>query len=88
MATDERSTGTPNHVYDAVSALTNILEAGAAYDQYIDDAQQADDQELADYFRGAQEEDRRRAEELKRLLNTRLAAQPREGSRELPGAVG
>lgn len=75
MANDERSTGTPNHVYDAVHALTKILEAGAVYDQYIDDAQQAGDQELADYFRGAQEEDRRRGEELKRLLNTRLVTQ-------------
>lgn len=75
MAGDERSTGTPNHVFDAVAALTNILEAGAVYEQYITDAEQAGDQELVDYFRNAQEEDRRRAEELKRLLNTRLVTQ-------------
>jgi len=72
---DERSTGTPNHVFDAVSALTNILEAGAVYQQYIEDAQQAGDQELVDFFSNAQEEDRRRAEDLKQLLNTRLVTQ-------------
>ncbi|HEV2768965.1 MAG TPA: hypothetical protein VGV40_02115 [Solirubrobacteraceae bacterium] len=62
-------------MFDAVAALTNILEAGAVYEQYITDAEQAGDQELVDYFRNAQEEDRRRAEELKRLLNTRLVTQ-------------
>lgn len=72
MATEERATGTPNHVYNAVRALSNMLEAGAMYETYISDAQQARDDELAGFFRDLQEEDRRRAEELKRLLNTRL----------------
>ena len=72
MATEERATGTPNHVYNAVAALSNILEAGAMYETYISDAEQAGDDELAAYFRESQQEDQRRAEELKQLLNTRL----------------
>lgn len=75
MAAEERATGTPNYVYDAVAALANILEAGAMYETYINDAQQAGDQELVDYFRQSQEEDQQRAEQLKRLLNTRLVTQ-------------
>ena len=72
MASEERATGTPNHVYSAVTALSNILEAGAQYETYINDAEQAGDDELAGFFREAQEEDQRRAEQLKQLLNTRL----------------
>lgn len=45
------------------------------YETYINDAQQAGDQELVDYFRQSQEEDQQRAEQLKRLLNTRLVTQ-------------
>ena len=41
MATEERATGAPNHVYNAVTALSNILEAGVRYDTYISDAEQA-----------------------------------------------
>ncbi len=74
MAMEERATGTPNHVYDAVSALHNLLEAGAAYGQYIDDAREAGDAELAELFERLQAEDQGRVEELKRLLDTRLVS--------------
>jgi len=39
MTTEERATGTPDHVYNAVRALSNILEAGAMYETYISDAE-------------------------------------------------
>ena len=72
MATEERATGTPNHIYDAVAALHNLLEAGTVYEQYISDAQAADDTELADLFERLQSEDQQRVEELKGLLGSRL----------------
>jgi rubrerythrin len=41
--------------------------------QYLKDAEQAGDQELASFFRDIQEEDRQRAERAKMLLRQRLS---------------
>lgn len=72
MAGEERVAGTPNAVYNAVAVLYNALQAGAQYNEYIADADREGDQEMADLFRRLQQEDSRRADELKKLLNTRL----------------
>ena len=74
MAEDQRATGTPNEVYDAVSILYHALESGATIEMYIDDAEAAGDQDLADFFRDVQEEDRRRADRVKDLLSSRIAS--------------
>ncbi|HEV2771821.1 MAG TPA: hypothetical protein VGV57_03180 [Thermoleophilaceae bacterium] len=71
MATEERATGTPDHVYNAVTALSNSLRR-AHNTRPTSVMRQAGDDELAGFFREAQQEDQRRAEELKQLLNTRL----------------
>ena len=73
MAEDQRATGTPNEVYDAVSVLYHALESGATIEMYIQDAESAGDDELADFFRDVQDEDSRRAERVKNLLSSRIA---------------
>src|SRR5215216_4360382 len=47
----ERATETPNTIYDLASVLYHTLQAGASYDQYIRDAEEAGDQELIEFFR-------------------------------------
>jgi hypothetical protein len=69
--TGERATGTPNEIYDLTSVLFHALEGGASYDQYIHDAEEAGDQELADFFRRVRDEDSMRADEAQLLLAER-----------------
>ena len=87
--TGERATGTPNEIYDLTSVLFHALEGGASYDQYIHDAEEAGDQELADFFRRVRDEDSMRADEAQLLLAERTpvgartegaARRPTEGS--------
>ncbi len=67
----ERATGTPNTIYDLSSVLFHALEGGASYDQYIWDAEEAGDEELATFFIEVRDEDSMRAEEAQRLLAAR-----------------
>jgi hypothetical protein len=67
----ERATGTANTIYDLSSVLFHALEGGASYDQYIHDAEEAGDQELADFFRRVRDEDSMRADEAQLLLAER-----------------
>ena len=69
--TGERATGTPNTIYDLSSVLFHALEGGASYDQYIQDAEEEGDQELADFFLRVRDEDSMRADEAQRLLAER-----------------
>lgn len=73
MTNGEQITGTRDEHYDIVSVLYHALEAGWTYETYIRDAEQRGDNELADFFRGCQEEDRRRAEQAKALIAKRVA---------------
>ncbi len=67
----ERATGTPNTIYDLSSVLYHALQGGRSYDQYIRDAEAADDEELADFFGRVRDEDSTRADEAQRLLAAR-----------------
>jgi hypothetical protein len=67
----ERATGTPNTIYDLSSVLFHALEGGASYDQYIQDAEEAGDEELADFFRRVRDEDSMRADEAQMLIAER-----------------
>ncbi len=68
----QSNTGTENHYYNLVSVLYHTLEASSTYQQYIDDAQQAGDNELAEFFRNLHEETRRCSEQAKQLLRDRM----------------
>ena len=79
MAEGERATGTPNTIYDLASVLFHALEGGASYDQYIRDAEEAGDDELADFFRRVRDEDSMRADEAQLLLAERTLTARTEG---------
>lgn len=73
MAEGERATGTPNTIYDLASVLFHALKGGASYDTYIEDAQRAGDEELAEFFRKVREEDNDRSNEARLLLAQRTS---------------
>jgi hypothetical protein len=67
----ERATGTPDTIYDLSSVLFHALEGGASYEAYIEDAEREGDEELTEFFRQVQEEDRDRASEARMLIAAR-----------------
>jgi len=75
----ERATGTPNTIYDLSSVLFHALEGGASYDQYIRDAEEEGDEELATFFIQVRDEDSMRADEAQRLLAERTSAANERG---------
>ena len=68
------TTGTKDKTYDIIwfteACLSNVLRL----ETYIQDAQRDGDSELADFFRRAQADSRKGAEQGKALLASRLAA--------------
>jgi hypothetical protein len=66
-------TGTPDKDYNIIwfteTCLSNVLRL----DNYIKDAERAGDGELAEFFKKAQSESRKGAEQGKQLLHSRLA---------------
>jgi hypothetical protein len=75
MATETgQVTGTKDKDYNIIwfteACLSNVLRL----ETYIDDAEREKDTELADFFRRAQAESRKGAEQGKALLRQRLAA--------------
>jgi hypothetical protein len=65
-------TGTKDKDYNVIwfteACLSNVLRL----ETYIEDAERESDQELADFFRRAQAESRKGAEQGKALLKSRL----------------
>jgi len=84
----ERATGTPNTIYDLSSVLFHALEGGASYDQYIRDAEEAGDEELATFFIEVRDEDSMRAEEAQRLIAERTSTADRAGDTSASTAEG
>jgi hypothetical protein len=73
MTTGEKVTGVRDEHYNLVSILYHSLQGAQTYDTYISDAEGAGDQELAQFFREVQEEERRRSVRAKELLGRKLA---------------
>lgn len=71
----DQATGTPNEQYDLISVLYHSLEGAATYELYIQDAEEAGDEELSNFFNQLQEEECRRAERAKELLANRIGQQ-------------
>ena len=69
----ERMTGTRDVHYNLVSVLYHTLQGAETSVQYRADAEEAGDHELAQFFREVQEEDQRRANRAKALLQQRLS---------------
>lgn len=66
------NTGTRDVTFDLVSILYHALQGAETYDQYIKDAEQGGNSELAQFFRDTKEENRRRADRAKQLLAQQL----------------
>ena len=68
-------TGTKDKHYNLTSVLYHALQGGEVYDQYVSDAEGEGDDELAQFFRDVQEEERNRAQRAKKLLADRLSSE-------------
>jgi hypothetical protein len=66
-------TGTKDKDYNIIWFTEACLSNALRLEQYIQDAERDGDQELADFFRRAQHESRKGAEQGKQLLRARLA---------------
>ncbi len=71
MIDGERVTGISDSRYNLISVLYHALQGGWTYARYVEDAEREGDQELADFFRGVNQEDVWRAQRAKELLDRR-----------------
>jgi hypothetical protein len=67
-----QATGTRDETYNLVSVLYHALQGADTCQQYIQDAAQANDQELGQFFRDVQAWQRHLATQAKALLTQRL----------------
>ncbi|GAA2019152.1 hypothetical protein GCM10009740_04040 [Terrabacter terrae] len=67
MATGE--TGFDDVTFDLISVQYHSLKAGHDYGQYVRDAENADQQEIADFFRRVMDEDSARAHQCHEFLH-------------------
>ena len=79
MANEKGNTGTHDVTYNLVSIIYHALQGAETYDQYIADAEQGGDQDLAQFFRDVKEENSRRADRAKQLLAERLGGGQNQG---------
>jgi hypothetical protein len=63
---------TEDHVYGLVSVLYHALQGAETYERYIDDAEQAGDDELVRFFEQCRDQENDRAMRAKRLLVDRI----------------
>ena len=73
MTNETGNTGTGDITYNLVSILYHALQGAETYDQYINDATEGGDQDLAQFFRDVKEQNMQRAERAKQLLGQRLS---------------
>ena len=77
----KREAVTKDEHYDLVSVLYHALQGDETLGQYIDDAEGAGDEDLADHFRDIQEKYREIAQETKELLREKLVSGEGRGRR-------
>jgi hypothetical protein len=65
-------TGTKDKDYDIIWFTEACLSNALRLETYVQDAEKAGDRELAEFFRRAQAESRKGAEQGKQLLRSRL----------------
>jgi hypothetical protein len=68
----EQATGTPDATYNLVSVLYHALQGAETYRQYIQDAEQAGDPELVQFFRAAQTWQQHLAAQAQAVFTQRL----------------
>ncbi|HEX8320047.1 MAG TPA: hypothetical protein VGB24_02060 [Longimicrobium sp.] len=72
MSDSTGNTGTGDLTYNLVSILFHALQGAETYDQYIRDAEEEGDSNLAEFFRSVKQENSARADRAKVLLHARL----------------
>jgi hypothetical protein len=72
IATSDRTTGTRDEQYNVISVLYHALQGVDTCATYLQDAEHAGDQELAQFFREVQGTYRQLADRGKTLLRQRL----------------
>jgi hypothetical protein len=70
--TAQVDTGTKDKNYDLISILYHALQGAETYAKYVQDAEEANDTELVNFFREAQEQHTELAERAKDLLRLRI----------------
>lgn len=75
MADKGSITGTKDALYNVIWFTEQSLNNALRLETYIADAEEANDSELAELFRRAQEASRRGGEEGKKLLAARIGAE-------------
>ena len=78
----QSSTGARDEQYDVVSVLYHALKGAETVSRYIDDAREAEDEELVDFLTETKDEYAARAEKAKRILASRLEAGSTEEEEE------
>ena len=68
----KQSTGTPDPTYNLVSVMYHALQGAETLEQYIADAKEAGDKELASYLTKVKQSYSRAADQGKTLLSSRL----------------
>ena len=68
----QQTTGTSDPTYDLVSVLYHALHGVETYEQYVPDAEEQGDRELADFLREVQDRNREIADRAKELLRKQL----------------
>jgi hypothetical protein len=74
VASAAQATGTKDDTYNLVSVLYHALQGAETAQHYLQDAEQADDQELVQFFREVQDWQRHLATQAKAVLKQRLSA--------------
>lgn len=64
-------TGTRNEHFNLISVLYHALQSASTAETYIEDAQQAGDRDLAQFFQQVKEQNQNLAERAKQLLSQR-----------------
>jgi len=72
MAGEEQQTGTRDEHYNLISTLYHLLKGASTVGEYIRDAQEAGDEELVQFFKDWQDEQRNFSERAKNLLGSRM----------------
>ena len=67
-------TGTKDKTYNVIWFFEQCLSNTLRLETYVEDAERDSDQELAEFFRRAQETSRKGAEQGKDLLRSRLSS--------------
>jgi hypothetical protein len=78
MDEEMEDTGTPDEHYNLVSVLYHALQGAETCAQYLEDADEAGDDELVDFLEEVQSDYRRQADRAKELLAARLGGEAGE----------